>query len=167
MEKPEPPRPVAMPTPVEKPEVRGGMASLKIDSRPSGADVFINAEFKGTTPIRIANLPAGPVQVLVSKEGFLRYDENLSLKTGESRVLSSIRLEDLYGEIFINSNPPRAKIFFDGDPISPKTPVTIRKVPRDRPHRIRLQLNGYKPWETSFTLKESGNKKFDAVLQKD
>ena len=168
--KPEPAKPSA---PERKPErvieepSRSGTASLRIDSDPSGADVYINAEFKGQTPVSAGNLPSGNIKVLVSKEGFLKYTSNLALKSGESRSLGTIQLEGLYGEVSISSTPPAASIYFDGELIAPKTPVTIRKVPRDRPHSVKLKLDGHRPWETTFEMRDSDSKRYNVTLEKD
>ncbi|MBI2083093.1 MAG: serine/threonine protein kinase [Deltaproteobacteria bacterium] len=146
--------------------IGGKPASLKLDSEPSGADVYVNAEFKGTTPVTVTSIPAGAVKLLISKQGYLRYSSNITLDAGELKSLGTIQLQGLFGEISINSTPPRANIYFDGDMIPPKTPVTINKVPRDRKHTIRIQLDGYEPWETTVDLSSEGNKKYNAVLEK-
>ncbi len=151
---------------VEEPSV-GGAARLQVDSDPSGADVYVNSEFKGTTPVTISDLAAETVKVLIAKEGYLKYSGNVTLRAGENRNLGMIRLGGLYGEVSFNSIPPRANIYFDGELIAPKTPVTIRKVPRDRTHTIKLQLDGYRAWETSFDLRDSESKKYNVTLEKD
>ncbi len=172
---PEPPATAATqpPTvPAEKPQkaekpaeaVSGGKpGTIKVSSNPSGADVFINSEFKGKTPLS-ASVPAGSAQVLVNLEGKARVSRTVTVKPGETVNLSNIELGELFGEVSLNSDPPAAQVIFDGQAIPARTPVTIRKVRRDRPHSVTIQMPGYKPWSTSFSL-DSGSKSFNATLQ--
>jgi len=159
--------------PVERPvreeparEVSGEPATIRFDSNPSGADVFINDEFKGSTPIQATGIRPGRVKLLVSKSGYLKYASTVTLAPGENPSLGTIQLQDLYGELSLSSTPPRADIYFDGDLIAPKTPVTIRKVPRDRSHTVRLILEGYQTWEASFEMKDSPSKIYNVTLEK-
>lgn len=158
--------PQEKPQKAEKPAeaVSGGKpGTVKVSSNPSGADVFINSEFKGKTPLS-ASVPAGTAQVLVNLEGKARVSRTVTVKPGETVNLSNIELGELFGEVSLNSDPPAAQVIFDGQAIPARTPVTIRKVRRDRPHSVTIQMPGYKPWSTSFSL-DSGSKSFNATLQ--
>lgn len=158
----------ATPAKIEEPEVSytgGEPATLKISSNPSGAEVFINAEYKGTTPITIANLNPGTLSVLVNKEGRSRFSQKISVKPGEKKDLGTVKLGNVYGSISINSTPSRAAIILDGEDIGAKTPVTIKKVRRDKQHTIKLILKGYKDWERSFDMSDTDDKKFNVTLE--
>ncbi len=143
----------------------GKPGRIKIASNPSGAQVFINAEYKGETPLSV-KVPSGRVSVLVNKEGYTRVSRKVTVRPGQTVNLTNLKLLGLYGEVSIATSPPRAKVVFDNQPIPAKTPVTIRKVRRDQPHRITVNLSGYKPWSRSFTM-EAGDKNFNVVLEKD
>ena len=63
-------------------------AALSIGSEPAGADVFIDGEEAGTTPVRVENLPVGvETHVQLEKEGYARHvafvaiDEDTELAT--------------------------------------------------------------------------------------
>ena len=81
-------------------------------------------------------------------------------------TLLSFKLGGLYGEISINSRPPRATVIFDGDQIGARTPVTIRRVPRDKLHSVRIQLDGYRQWESTVNMSDNDEKKFDVELER-
>jgi serine/threonine protein kinase len=144
----------------------GGMASMVIKSEPSGAEIYINSEFKGSTPATVANIPSGKASVMLSKDGFLRYQTNVSLNGGQKKNLGTIKLESFYGQIVIKSEPPRANVYFDGEKIGANTPVTIRKVPRDRPHSIKVTMGGYKDWSTKADMSKQASKTYNVVLKK-
>ncbi len=147
------------PTKVES----GKAGTIKVASNPSGADVFINSEFKGKTPLS-ASVPPGTAQVVVNLEGRARVSKTVTVKPGQTVNLTNIELGDVYAEVSLSSDPPAAQVIFDGQTIPARTPVTVRKVRRDRPHTVTIQMPGYKPWSTSFTLDE-GSKSFHATLQ--
>jgi PEGA domain-containing protein len=144
----------------------GGWATLSVDSDPRGAEVYVDSEYQGVTPLEGARIPAGYVPVTLIKEGMIRQTTRVSLKPGETKLLGVIKLGNAFGEIFINSYPPRATVFLDGDKINARTPVTIRRVPRDKPHTVQLQKDGYQSWERTITLDDKERKKFDVELER-
>lgn len=158
---------VAEPAPAPEPAVTDGtkLATLRLSSEPSGAEVFVDAEFKGTTPVTINNVKPGSVNLVVNKEGKIKYTQKVSVKAGEKKDLGTIKLGDLYGTVSITSTPPRAAIIFDGENIGVKTPVTIKNVRRDKQHNIKLVLDGYKAWEKSFTMNDVEDKKFNIMME--
>jgi hypothetical protein len=126
----------------------------------------VDSEYQGVTPLQNARVPAGQVPVTLLKEGFVRHTTRITLKPGETRSLGVVKLGDAFGEIYISSYPPRATVYVDGDKVSARTPLTIKRVPRDKPHTIRLHLEGYGEWEREITLDEKDRKKYDVELEK-
>lgn len=141
-------------------------ATISVDSDPRGAEVYVDSEYQGVTPLQGARVSAGNVPVTLLRENFVRQTMHINLKPGETRNLGVIKLGDAFGEIFINSHPPRATVYLDGDKISARTPLTIRKVPRDKPHTIRLQKEGFGDWEREISLDDKDRKKYDVELEK-
>lgn len=152
--------------PVTKPKTgtSGGIGTIKLSSNPSGADVFINGEMRGTTPTTISGIPSGSVKIIVSKEGQSRYSTQVSLEPGETKNLGTVSLGNVYGEVSVTTSPPRATVFLDGASYG-TTPINIRKVKRDRPHRIRITLDGHQAWERAFTFDNDDVKKFNVSLE--
>lgn len=156
-------QPTPQPT-KEKPAATGGVGTIKINSDPSGAEVYVNGEMRGTAPVTVSNVPSGNVKIILNKEGLGRHSSSVSLAPGETKNLGTIKLGDVYGEVSVNSNPPRATVSLDGTPYG-TTPLNIRKVKRDRPHQIRVTLDGYQTWETSFSFGDDKVKKFNVSLE--
>lgn len=164
--KQKPPEEVKPPPPTEAPPAaveKGAPAQIRIASNPSGAEVFVNAEYKGKTPLT-ASVQPGTVSIIVNKEGLARYSKKITVRPGEKVNLTDINLSDLYGEVSLSSVPARATVTFDGQTIPAKTPVTIRKVRRDQPHSVSISLPGYRTWSTSVNM-EGGDKTFNVVLE--
>lgn len=47
--------------------------SLKVRSRPVGADVLLNGEYKGATPLNLGKIPAGEYDITLRKKGYKPY----------------------------------------------------------------------------------------------
>jgi len=169
-----PPPPVYSPAPAPAPTRTipstpvyvGKPATLEVKSSPSGAEVYVNSQYKGTTPVKVSGLSAGSASVKLVKYGYIDYSRSVTLKAGERTKLGTIKLEDLYGELKIESRPPRAEVIFDGKKIGATTPVTIRKVPRNRSHTVQVILNGYRPWSSSVDMSRQKNTKLNVTLQR-
>lgn len=71
------------------------------------------------------------------------------------------------GEIQIGSRPSRALIYLDGNSLGIKTPVTIGNIPRNRSHRVKLVLEGYKTWEGTVDLSSDDKKSINVRLEKE
>ncbi|PIR21002.1 MAG: hypothetical protein COV45_03815 [Deltaproteobacteria bacterium CG11_big_fil_rev_8_21_14_0_20_47_16] len=161
------PKPKEEPTkPAEQPKkaIAGGVGTIKVSSSPSGADVFINGEMRGTTPTTVSGVSSGTVKIIVSKEGQARYTTQVSLNPGETKNLGTVTLGNIYGEVSVSSSPAGASVSLDGTNYG-TTPINIRKVKRDRPHRIRITLDGHQPWERAFTFDNDDVKKFNVSLE--
>ena len=155
---PPPPPEQAVETP------RSGSGKLVLASDPAGADVFINAEHQGKTPLTVT-VPAGRVSVLVSKEGLARYSKKITINPGDTVKITDIKLGELYGEVSIVSTPPRSTVYFDGQEIPAKTPVTIRRVRTDQEHTIKVTHDGFQQWSRSFSMDGEKKKSFNVTLE--
>ncbi|MDO8643418.1 MAG: serine/threonine-protein kinase [bacterium] len=164
VEKPVPP---PAPPKEEKPSGPVKYAKMRIETNPSKADVYLNSEYQGTSPVTVKEIIPGTVRFTVSKEGYLKESRRIKIEPGEYKKLKTIELQEKYGEIKIESTPPRATVTLDGETIGPKTPVTIKRVPRDRDHTLRLQVPGYKVWEKTFDMRKRQVEKFSVPLEKE
>ena len=62
-----------------------------MQSRPSGARVFVNNQLVGSTPIAIPDLPAGPATVRIEMEGYPPWTTTVRVGAGERmRVAASL-----------------------------------------------------------------------------
>ncbi|MBI2346358.1 MAG: PEGA domain-containing protein [Deltaproteobacteria bacterium] len=161
--------PSTQPAPPEKaprePATAGGPGSIKVSSNPSGAEVFVNGDSHGRTPATIAGL-SGSVKVVLTKEGYAPYSTRVTIKPGETVSLGTVQMGNILGEVSVSSSPSGAMVYIDGEATA-RTPVTIRKVRRDKGHNIRVTLNGFKTWERSFNFGQEGEKRFHADLQEE
>ena len=121
-----------------------------ITSSPSGAEVFVDGEMKGRTPLNLSDLVEGEHQFIISKENFLK-------RSIRSKVINGLRL-NLSVDLAI-SEPDLTKL--PTIPISETLEVTIKSTPtgflrvRETPSANGKEIGQVKPKETYPLLEES------------
>jgi PEGA domain len=64
-------------------------ATLLVDSRPAGANVFLDGRLIGTTPLSLPNVAAGDHAVRIELTGYNRWTASVSLDGGERRRVAA------------------------------------------------------------------------------
>lgn len=72
----------------DAPAVAGATGLLRVDSRPSGARVSIDGEFRGETPLTLDGLPVGQLRVGVSRRGYRDWEGLAVLRDGQTVALT-------------------------------------------------------------------------------
>jgi formylglycine-generating enzyme required for sulfatase activity len=86
---------------------------LELSSRPSGANVTVDGEFQGQTPISLSLDPDGEHRVAVFKPGYERAVRSVALEAEEVRELQ-LTLTPRLGEVQVLVTPPQAQVFVSG-----------------------------------------------------
>ena len=69
----------------------GFSGSLVVDSRPSGANVFLDGKLAGTTPVAIPGVRAGEHVVRIERDGYRRWSSSVRVVSAEqNRVTASL-----------------------------------------------------------------------------
>ena len=63
--------------------------AIRANSSPSGAKVRIDGLYKGTTPISISDVPAGPHTVRFSLDGYVEREQSVEVRAGQTATLSA------------------------------------------------------------------------------
>ena len=96
-------------------------ASLRVVSIPDKARVYIDNNFRGTTPLDIEAIDAGSHRIRVEQQGFDPNARNVELNPGESTV-EEFRLASNTGTILLTTEPDGVTVLVDGKEIG-KTPA--------------------------------------------
>ena len=135
--------------------------ALELTSRPSGASVLLNGEFRGQTPISLSLIQGKDHQLSLSRSGYIT--ESRSLRVEEARVQHiDIQLKPEYGIVFITSQPADAKLTVDGKVMGT---ASRRLSLTALPHRIVVSRAGYKSFKTTLTPTAGVSKKLDVQLK--
>ena len=86
--------------------------TLNVSSAPSGAQVFLNNQLRGTTPLELKDLPAGSYKITLSHDGYDQVEETLELAAGSSNRKDFI-LASSQGGIELNIYPAGVKVFLN------------------------------------------------------
>ncbi len=122
-------------------------ARLRLASRPAGANITLNGEFQGKTPMDIDVQPNTPQQLSLFLPGYHNASESVVLRSGEQRQLS-ITLEPRLGSLDIDSKPSGARLILDGrEHGTTPTSVTLPA----RPWQLELRKPGYATVSRSIT----------------
>ena len=160
------PRPApSTPAPASRPATPARAATpavpgrLLVRSTPSGAEVFLNGERRGVSPMAVRDLALGAYTVRVVRPGFEPSQQRVVLEAGRpARALEVVLARTgapatapaaaaaspstaTTGSLLIESRPSGAQAFVDGVEVG-RTPVTVPAATSGA-RAVRIQLPGY------------------------
>ena len=90
-------------------------ARIKLDTDPTGGEVFLNAEARGKAPVVLGALHEGDYTIKITKHGFDPVERKVSLKKGEDLDLK-IPFVKLFGILQVTTIPAGVQVFVDNEP---------------------------------------------------
>ena len=140
--------------------------SISVSSDPSGADIYLDGKYQGTTPKTISDVISGDHKIELKKSGYEDWSAPVSVKADETDSVSAgLRPETEIqetGYISITSEPPGAEIYLDGK-YQGTTPMTLSDV-ISGDHKIKLKKSGYEDWSYSVSVKADETEYVSAEL---
>ena len=92
--------------------------SLFVDSIPTGADVYVDGNYQGTSPVTVSALSVGAHQIELHLAGYEVLTSTQYVETGQGTVVNLVLIpyssSSAYGSIDITSNLPGALVYLDG-----------------------------------------------------
>ena len=134
---------------------------LKINTSPEGADVRIDGNYKGKTPIQL-ELPSSICQLRIEKgEEWSRIDERLTLKPGINSL--QLPLKKIRYSLSIKTNPSEASVSIGNKPFG-ITPVKVSNL--FGVCDIKIEKEGYKTIEESIIVESDVEKTYELIKLK-
>ena len=124
-------------------------ASVRVSSNPTGAQVMVDGDVLGTTPLD-AEIIQGQRIFELSLAGFKPVRLDTTIMAGVPLLLDSIALEPNDGTLVLTSQPTAATVTLDGA-FQGSTPITIVMTSMVE-HQLRLSKPGYKTTEKKLSL---------------
>ena len=120
---------------------------LKINSSPTGANITIDNQFKGTTPIELSMAPFKKYRIELFLEGYLKATRSARLEPEASTDIA-VALRPNIGNIQLTVSPADAQILVDNrlQGIGSRTLSLNAK-----PHTLTVQKPGYQPKSLTVT----------------
>jgi len=143
--------------------------SVTITSNPSQADVFIDENKIGITPVEGYQIKTGTHTILLKKEGYQDFTEVIEVKEGDklSKSYPLVKISQPQTTITsvpvsITSNPTAAKVYIDNTYIG-DTPINNYKLSTGT-RTLKVTKDGYNDYTQTFTLASSDTSKAIPVV---
>ena len=180
------PEPIAAPVASQPAPPADESGRLIVRSTPAGADVMVDGQSRGVTPLTLRELPFGAHTIAVSHAGHDTRQQRVTLS--ERRPSRSIDFElhptstagpettatdsttstrsapsGQAGSLQVASHPAGAQVFVDDNLIG-TTPLLIPNVAAGS-RRLRIDLSGYKAWTKSVQIEPSERSRVSVSLE--
>ena len=178
---PVPDRSASLPAPTPSRAASGAVAagrgpvrgSLLIRSSPADADVFVNGRAGGKTPLTVRDLDVGSYTIRVAREGYATETRTLQLTARRPTASATFNLREASaakaapsgpGSLEVRSRPTGASVFVN-DRLIGSTPLSVPELPAG-PATIRIEMDGYRVWETTVQIDAGGQARLAASLER-
>lgn len=146
---------------VSTPPPTPATATLVADSRPQGADVYLDGRLQGRTPLTLSVNP-GRHEVEFRLAGYQSYRVTVNPKPGERvQVFAQLVPEVRQGTLAVTSNPSGAEVYLDGA-LRGRTPLSL-SLPEGR-YGVELRLAGYEPYRATVQVRRGETTRLDVRL---
>jgi len=136
--------------------------SVKISSIPENADVFWDDASKGTTPVIIGNVTAGPHGVRVVKEGYEEKVDAIDVK--DPLTEKTYHLNQYTGTLTVKTDPSGAEVMIDNKSFG-TTPIDISALPA-KPYMVKLKKEGYRGKNVAVNISKDKANVINEILLK-
>ena len=125
--------------------------NIKISSTPSGAAVYVNSVYYGTTPHTVSNLPAGNNDLRLTYSGYNDYRDTINIVAGQTETTyATLTAQVTYGTLSVSSTPSNANVYLDGA-YKGTTPRTIGGLSKGA-HTLEVTMPGYQEWTNTVQI---------------
>jgi len=138
-----------------------GYGDIQVQSYPTGAAVYVNNNYMGTTisssALYITQLTPGSYPVRITLANYQPYTVTAVVTAGGAYDIRANLVPvtpgptpGTNGQITVRSSPSGADIFVD-NLYKGVTPLTLVEIPKGS-HTILLKMNGYQDWQSSVNV---------------
>lgn len=133
---------------------------LELSSNPSGANVTVDGEFVGRTPVTIELSPGAAHLVQLAKAGYQRRSQQVAIDQGQTET-RTVTLEPELGEVAFTLAPADAELVINGKVVGAGSQTLA--LPAFE-HRIEVRLPGYAPFRTRVLPRPGLRQAVDVAL---
>ena len=125
--------------------------NLKVSSSPSGAAVYVNSVYYGTTPHTVYNLPSGNNDLRLTYSGYNDYRDTVKVVAGQTTTTyATLQSQVTYGTLSVTSSPSNGNIYLDGA-YKGTAPRTIGGLSQGA-HTLEVTMPGYQEWANTIQI---------------
>lgn len=135
-------------------------ALLAVATKPSGASVTLDGQYRGRTPVKLALDPDRGYELRVTRPGYASVTRSVRLPAATNEAIN-INLNARIGEVTVRTVPTDASVFVNGRERGKGTVVV--ELPAE-PQSIRVSKPGYVDFNTRVTPRPGYSQTIDARL---
>lgn len=137
------------------------LEGLEVISNPPGADVYVDAQPLGKTPLSL-QIPPGEHEILITKgETYEDYATKISLLKGQSKKLS-VTLNPKMPRLVIESDPKEAQIYLNNRYVA-NTPWQLELSPGH--YKLLVSKKGWRSYLSEMNISAGEIKRLDVRLK--
>ena len=136
-------------------------ATVSLSTVPAGADVLVDGEIFGTTPVN-AEILQGRRDLTLKLSGHKAWQDDFDVIAGEDFTIPTVQLEPADGLVFIRSNPSAASLTIGGD-FKGLTPLEVALAPGQN-HELTFFKNGYHSKKTTIRTQPNQERELNLEL---
>ncbi len=142
-----------------------GPRRLTVSSVPAGADVLVDGERVGTTPLE-ATLPgAGSARITIQRRGYVPYVRTIGRDQESASVRTKLEKADLFGTLEVRSSPAKATVKLNGVERKKRTPATFSGLWVGESYEVTITRRGYRPHVEVVEFEDQLSRRVEAVLE--
>lgn len=143
-------------------QLQPAWATVSLTTSPAGADVLVDGEVVGMTPLN-AEILQGRRDVVLKLAGHKAWQEDFDVIAGQGFSVPLVELEPADGLVFIRSSPSAASVTIDGE-FKGFTPIEVALSP-NRNHELIFFKNGYLSNKTSIQTQADQERELNVELE--
>ena len=137
-------------------------ATVSLTTTPSGADVLVDGELIGSTPLN-AEIIQGQRDLVLKLAGHKAWQEEFDILAGEDFSVPLVELTPADGLVFVQSNPTAASVTIGGE-FKGLTPLEVA-LPPGQYHELTFFKNGYKSNSLSIQTQANEERELNIDLE--
>lgn len=138
---------------------------LTIKSTPSGADIFINEEYKGKAPLDLEYLDVGSYYITFKMEGYEETFQPVSVDWNQDNLVNQ-KLVPLPAKVAFFSVPTGADVYVDSKIMGKTDNAGLILEIQAGSHTIKMKKKGYEPETININPSPGENIDVDLSLEK-
>jgi len=140
---------ISVPKP-KKEEKGKGKGIIKISSAPAGADVYVNTDYKGKTPVT-TEVNEGSNEIALYRQGYISVVKTIEIKAKEEKIIE-ISLEEQRATLFLSIDQREFKLKIDGEDKGVITSNNTQYSLFIGKHTIEIEKENYFPYKKEVVV---------------
>ena len=142
--------------------LKPGWGTLQIESEPEGADVLLNGEVVGQTPLKTEPM-RGNYRMELRKDGWQPILDNVKIEPGVTLTMQQFEFRKVDGKLELTSEPSGARVMLNNE-FRGYTPITLNII-SEEDYKLSLSKSGFVTALRSIRVERDKPKIVDIPLE--